>query len=254
MSTDKTVSIYGYGRFGTFWGDLLAQSFRVKVFSRRGLQPQEVSSGLEICSKEEIFDCDALFFCVAINSLEEVLRDSAPYCQPNTIFFDTCSVKMLPSKWMQDLLPKGSRIITSHPMFGPDSYQQTDRHLPMVMCDISAGRKQFDCWADYFTTLTLEIVKMTPEEHDRMTAYSQGITHFIGRVLGDLQLQPSSIDTHGYKQLLKIIEQTCNDSRQLFLDLQNYNPYAEEMLGHLNQSIETVSCALHENNKTLLRK
>ena len=139
-------------------------------------------------------------------------------------------------------------------MFGPDSYQQTERQLPMVMCDISAGTDLFNSWAAYFSSLSLQVKKMTPEEHDKMTASSQGITHYIGRVLGDLQLQPSTIDTHGYKQLLKIIEQTCNDSRQLFLDLQNYNPYAEEMLQNLNQSIEKISQALTENNKSLLRK
>ena len=131
---------------------------------------------------------------------------------------------------MKEYLPPESKIIATHPMFGPDSYQQTERQLPMVMCNISAGTEVFESWAAYFSTLSLKIEKMTPEEHDKMTACSQGITHYIGRVLGDLQLQPSSIDTHGYKQLLKIIEQTCNDSRQLFLDLQNYNPYAEETL------------------------
>ena len=252
MSKDKVVSIYGYGRFGKFWANLLSRSFKVKVFSRRGLEPQEVTPGVKCCSMEELFDCDALFYCVAISALKTVLTESAPYCRPNTIFFDTCSVKMEPSRWMLEFLPEGSKIIATHPMFGPDSYQQTTRHLPMVMCDVSAGIEQFDCWADYFATLSLQVVRMTPEEHDRLTAYSQGITHYIGRILGDLQLQPSTIDTHGYKQLLKIIEQTCNDSPQLFLDLQNYNPFAEQMLIDLNHSIEKIGRALSENDKLLL--
>lgn len=93
---------------------------------------------------------------------------------------------------------------------------------------------------------------MSPEEHDEMTAYSQGITHYVGRVLADLELRPTPIDTHGYKVLLDIIKQTCNDSRQLFLDLQNYNPYAGEMLDRLAGSIGTVRSALAENDKDLL--
>ena len=254
MNTGKTVSIYGYGRFGKFWADLLKENFQVKVFSRRGLQSQEVSPDLEICDEKEIYNCDAIFYCVAISALQDVLKEAKPHCSQETVFFDTCSVKVLPARWMKEHLPKGSRIIATHPMFGPDSYQQTERQLPMVMCNISAEKELCNSWANYFSSLSLQIQNMTPEEHDKMTASSQGITHYIGRVLGDLQLQPSPIDTHGYKQLLKIIEQTCNDSRQLFLDLQNYNPYANEILENLNQSIEKISQALTENNKTLLRK
>jgi prephenate dehydrogenase len=254
MNTGKTVSIYGYGRFGKFWADLLKENFHVKVFSRRGLKNQDVSPGIEICDEKEIYNCDAIFYCVAISALQDVLKEAKSYCRRETVFFDTCSVKMLPTKWMKEYLPPGSRIIATHPMFGPDSYQQTERQLPMVMCNISAETELFNSWADYFSKLSLQIEKTTPEEHDKMTACSQGITHYIGRILGDLQLQPSSIDTHGYKQLLKIIEQTCNDSRQLFLDLQNYNPYAKETLQNLNQSINKISQALTENDKTLLRK
>ena len=253
MKAEKTVSIYGYGRFGKFWADLLSRDFHVKAYSRRGLQNKEVSPGIEICDKKEIYNCDAIFYCVAISALQGVLEEATVYCRKETIFFDTCSVKMLPARWMQELLPAGSRIIATHPMFGPDSFQQTERELPMVMCDISAGTEIFTSWADYFSSLPFQVKIMTPEEHDQKTASSQGITHYIGRVLGDLQLQPGSIDTHGYKQLLKIIEQTCNDSRQLFLDLHNYNPYAEPMLQRLNQSIEKIGQALKKNDKTLLR-
>ncbi len=254
MNAGKTVSIYGYGRFGKFWADILSLDFQVKVFSRRGLQDQEVNPGITICDKEEIYDCDAIFYCVAISALQDVLKEARPHCRQDTVFFDTCSVKMLPARWMQELLPTGSRIIATHPMFGPDSYDRTERELPMVMCDISAGPELFDSWAAYFSSRPLQVIKMTPEEHDRKTACSQGITHYIGRVLGDLQLEPGTIDTHGYKQLLKIIEQTCNDSRQLFIDLHNYNPYAEQMLQNLNKSIERVSQALQENDSTILRR
>lgn len=250
--SDKTVSVYGYGRFGKFWADILAQEFHVKAFSRRGLQPEEVSSGIEISDEHGIFDCDAIFFCVAICSLEEVLKKSLPYFQQGTVYFETCSVKVLPATWMKKYLPEGSNIIATHPMFGPDSYHQTARKLPMVMCNISATREIFERWSLYFSRQSLKVELMTPEEHDELTAYSQGITHYVGRVLADLKLQPTPIDTHGYKVLLDIIEQTCNDSRQLFLDLQNYNPYARKMLARLDESIARISLALEQNNKNLL--
>ncbi len=243
MST-KIVSVYGYGRFGKVWADILAENFQVKVFSRRGLKSEEVSPGIEIVDERGIYDCDALFFCVAISSFEEVLKKSVRFCNKETVFFDTCSVKVFPAKWMEKYLPEGSTIIATHPMFGPDSYLQTERKLPIVICNVNADAETIEEWEGYFKSKSLQVEIMTAEKHDEMTAYSQGITHYVGRVLADLNLQPTLIDTLGYKKVLEVMEQTCNDSWQLFLDLQNYNPYGEKMRASLHESIERVNLSL----------
>ncbi|NNK93823.1 MAG: prephenate dehydrogenase/arogenate dehydrogenase family protein [Desulfobacterales bacterium] len=244
---DKVISVYGYGRFGKLWADILAQNFRVKVFSRRGLTQKEVSPGIEIVNEKELFDCDALFFCVAISAYREVLKKSIPYAKKNTVFFDTCSVKVFPASWMTELLPAGCRIIATHPMFGPDSYLRADRGLPMVMCNITADPETFDNWVNYFSSKSLQVEVMTVQMHDEMTAYSQGITHYVGRLLADLELAPTRTDTLGYEMLLKVMGQTCNDSWQLFLDLQSYNPYTQKMREDLNKSIAKINSALIEN-------
>lgn len=245
----KIVSVYGYGRFGKLWADILAKSFQVKVYSRRGLHPEEVNPGIEIADSKEIFVCDALFFCVAISAFEDLLQDCAALCGKETVFFDTCSVKVLPARWMQTWLPEGSEIIATHPMFGPDSYLKTEKKLPMVMCNISARQETFNYWADYFSSLSMRVESMSAEEHDQMTAYSQGITHYVGRLFADLQLQPTRIDTLGYQTLLEVMAQTCNDSWQLFLDLQSYNPYSKRMRDDLQKSIDNINKALRHNGK-----
>lgn len=236
----KVISVYGYGRFGKLWANILAKDFKVKVYTRRGLTNDEVDEGIEISSKEDIFDCDALFFCVAISSLEEVLIDSKKYFKENCLYFDTCSVKVEPANWMKKHVPSKSQIIATHPMFGPDSYLSTDDNLPMVMCNINAQVNVFEEWSNYFSTKKMDVEIMTVEEHDEMVAYSQGITHYVGRVLADLNLGPSAIDTLGYRKLLEIIEQTCNDTWQLFVDLQKYNPYTKKMRESLHESIEKI--------------
>ncbi|MGW8192957.1 MAG: prephenate dehydrogenase/arogenate dehydrogenase family protein [Desulforhopalus sp.] len=243
----KVVSVYGYGRFGRLWADILARDFRVKVFSRRGLEQSEVSPGLEIADHREIFACDVLFFCVAISSLKEVLLQSAPWCSSNTLFFDTCSVKVFPAAWMMEYLPEGCEIIASHPMFGPDSYRQADRPLPIVLCNVSAAAQTLARWIDYFTARSMRVELMSAEEHDEMTAYSQGITHYMGRLFAELRLHPTKIDTLGYEKLLEVMGQTCNDSWQLFTDLQNFNPYSKKMRGDLQESIHRLNSLLDNN-------
>lgn len=242
--TAKTVSVYGYGRFGKLWADILAEDFLVQVYSRHGVQPEEVSGNIKITDEKEIFNCDALFFCVAISSFEEVLKKSRDFCQEKSVFFDTCSVKVNPVGWMKEHLPDGSKIIGTHPMFGPDSYPQAAEKLALVMSNISVESETFAEWTDYFCSKSLQVEVMSAEQHDQMAAYSQGITHYMGRVFADLQLEPSSIDTHGYKKLLEVMAQTCNDSWQLFLDLQRYNPYAQKMRQDLQASLMKVNRAL----------
>jgi prephenate dehydrogenase len=240
----NTVSVYGYGRFGKFWADLLKKDFHVKVYSRRGLKPDEVSEGVEITNLEDLHNCDAIFYCVAISSFEQVLINSKSFCRKETLFFDTCSVKMEPVRWMKTHLPQGSKIIATHPMFGPDSYSSSQTKLPMVMSNVSVSDTEFEEWTSFFAKLNLAIEIMAPETHDEIVAYSQGITHYIGRVLSDLNLQPTSISTLGYSKLLEIIQQTCNDSWQLFIDLQRFNPFTKKMRIDLHQSIEKIYSSL----------
>jgi prephenate dehydrogenase len=95
-------------------------------------------------------------------------------------------------------------------------------------------------WKETFASLGLRVVQMSAEEHDREAAFTQGITHVIGRVLKDMDLQPSPIATVGYKKLLEIVDQTCNDPWQLFLDLQQYNPYTRQMRQKLQNSFQRI--------------
>jgi len=50
--------------------------------------------------------------------------------------------------------------------------------------------------------------------------------HFIGRGLTKLNLQPQPISTPDYASLLRMNSMVQNDTWQLFLDMQKYNPYA----------------------------
>ncbi len=222
-----TIGVYGLGRFGTYWASLLSQKFRVIGYSRSA--KQKLPEGITFVSKEEIVQADALFMCVSISSFEDVITDIAPMLTPGTTIIDTCSVKVHPAKVMQQILPKQVHSIASHPMFGPDSGKDGTEGLPMVMYPVTADERNFEYWKSVFLSYGMQVIEMSPDEHDHQAAYTQGVTHFIGRVLQDLHLPQSRIATMGYRKLLEIIEQTCNDPIQLFYDLQRYNPYTGEM-------------------------
>ena len=51
-------------------------------------------------------------------------------------------------------------------------------------------------------------MEMSPDQHDQMAAKTQGVTHFLGRMLKEYGIRKTSIDTQGFLDLLDLVEQT----------------------------------------------
>ena len=92
----------------------------------------------------------------------------------------------------------------------------------------------------------LRVLQMLPADHNREAAATQGVAHMIGRVLSELDLAASPIATIGYQKLVELVEQTCNDSQQLFLDLQRYNPFTADMRRRLEEALALVTRQLDQ--------
>jgi prephenate dehydrogenase len=215
-----TVGVYGLGRFGSFWAGLLSRACDVRAASRDARHP--VPEGVRRVSEEELFKLPVVFLCVAISAMEEVLARVSGMLSSEALVMDTCSVKVYPLALMEKALPSAVSILGTHPMFGPDSGRHGISGLPMILCPS----------------------RIDQDEHDREAAFTQGVAHYIGRVLSDLGVRPSSIATMGYEKLLEIVEQTCNDPWQLFLDLQRYNPHTREMRERLKKSLDSIMEAI----------
>jgi hypothetical protein len=99
-----------------------------------------------------------------------------------------------------------------------------------------SSNDEFEFWQQYFANKGLQVIEMTADEHDRLAADSQGVTHFVGRILGEFGFEGSKIDTLGARKLLEIKTQVCNDTWQLFVDLQTYNPHTRAMRVRLSEA------------------
>lgn len=236
------VGVYGLGRFGRFWAETLGTRFEVYGYSRT---PKAIASRhFTLTTYEGLLSCDVIILCVSISAVEEVARSLARDLSPSTLVMDTCSVKTYPLEVLSRTLPDGIDILGTHPMFGPDSAREGIAGLPIVLTPCRVTEEVSSFWEETFREMGLSVHRMTAEEHDREAAYTQGITHFVGRVLGELHLEDSPIATVGYRKLLEIREQTCNDPWQLFLDLQHYNPYTRRMREDLAQAFTRILAVL----------
>ena len=232
----KKAGIIGYGRFGRVLADLLTNKYEVRVYDIEAVDNDE---GVEICSLLEVLECILVFIAVPIRSFEEVIKEIATYKLYNTTIIDVCSVKVYPVEIMEKHLPDHVGIIASHPHFGPDSYSPF-RELKATICLVRDVYKRINDVKEIFESQSIRTIDMTSDEHDRIAASSQGVTHFIGRALNESGIRSTNMNTMGFNELLGVIEQTCNDSWDLFKDLQRYNPYTNDMIDKLVGTIKKI--------------
>ena len=229
----KKAGIIGYGRFGKVLADLLKKQYEVNIYD------PENKSGESSKSMEEVLECVLVFVAVPINVFEEVIQEISKYMLYNTTIIDVCSVKVYPVEIMEKHLSDHVGIIACHPHFGPDSYSPF-RELKTTLFPVRDKYKRFAELKEFFEDQSIRTIELSPDEHDKMAASSQGITHFIGRVLNEAGVVSTQINTLGFNELLRVIEQTCNDSWDLFRDLQKYNPYTNEMIDSLVDTIGKI--------------
>ncbi len=239
-----TVGVIGYGRFGQFWANILSSNYDVIVTDSEDLAQQAEQSGVRFAlSLDDLCaEASSIFLCVPISQIEATVRDLSRCLKPGTTVLDTCSVKSYPARVMGEMLVnlEDIEMIATHPMFGPDSGKKQLKGLPIVMWPLTGKSKIYEQWQGFFSELGLIVIEMSPDEHDQLAANSQGITHYVGRVLGEMELAKTPIDTSGYKTLLNTIELTCNDTWELFHDLQRFNPFTQDMRLRLETAFDRV--------------
>ena len=229
------VSIIGFGRFGAMLHSLLSKGFEVDVYDKNPIDNSEVNE----VSFEEVLKNDTIFIAVPIRDFEDLVINISSKIQSGKTIIDVCSVKVFPKQVMIDNLPAETDIIATHPLFGPDSLK--DSGSVMTMEAVRDSSERYNFWKNYFESQNITIEEISAEEHDMMAARSQGLTHFVGRVIDDFGTNQTRIDTERYKALHKLVSQTCNDTWDLFEDIQNYNPYTEKMISELNGSFKKIS-------------
>ena len=240
----KSVGVIGLGRFGKVLVNILQKGYTIYAYDIHDKTPM---SNVSFCSLDKVLEERVIFIAVPIRSFDSLIKEISTKLKPGTTLIDVCSVKSYPVDVMLKYTNTKIGVIATHPMFGPDSFS-TNTKLKMMMHNVRDINNQFLIWSDYFSNQGIEIIEMSPDEHDRLAARSQGITHFLGRMLKQFGIQKTQIDTQGFKDLLDLVDQTCNDTWDLYTDLQLYNPHTLDTITELRKSTESLDKQLREIN------
>ena len=238
----NSVGIIGFGRFGKVLANILQKGFYIKAYD---LNPNDGFHGVEFIELKSVLKEKVVFISVPIRHFESVILEISSKLNDGTTIIDVCSVKKHPVDIMEANLPDNVGIIATHPMFGPDSFRSNNR-LKMMMNNTRDVHGQFNFWRRFFKDQGIQVMEMSPDQHDHMAAQTQGVTHFLGRMLKEFGIKKTAIDTQGFRDLLDLVDQTCNDTWELYADLQLYNPYTKKMIKNLKESTDTLDNRLKE--------
>ena len=164
-----------------------------------------------------------------LQSAEGLTRRIKGLLRPDALVADVCSVKESPVRAMRRHLPKTVSLLGTHPNFGPDSGADSLKGLKIVLCRVRMKDSDYLRAKRALRGAGLEIVEMTPREHDRRMAQGLVLKHFIGRGLAAYGAKTTGVDTEGYKSLLRIRETVEHDSWRLFKDMNRFNAFAAPM-------------------------
>lgn len=234
----KKVTIIGFGRFGKTLYELLKNDFAVTIYRR---QLERITDFPITTDLKKAYESEVIFYAVPIQTFATIIEEHKQFFRSDHILIDVLSVKTYPAKiFEKHLTDSKTQALLTHPLFGPDSTKNGFEKLPIVMDQFLTDNETYAFWKKYFAKKQLQVIELSAEKHDKLAASSQGLTHFIGRLLQETNMEKAMIDTVGATKLLEVKEQTCNDTWELFMNLQHYNPYTKSMRIKLGEAYDKL--------------
>jgi len=244
-----TIGIIGFSRFGQLLAKILKPYAEVNVYNRSDKSDIAKELGVGYASLEEVCQSDWIFFSVAMSATEDLIKKAAPLIKKGALVMDVCSVKVLPAKWLQEHISKDNEIMATHPMFGPDSAKDGTKGLQWILCPLRISDESLNKFTQILNQLEVKIIETTSEDHDKQASVSLAMVHFIGRGLEEFGMHELKISSLGFERLLKVNETVTNDSWQLFIDMQKYNPYTKEIRQKLIDSLKNINQKVEAEQK-----
>ena len=222
----ETLGLIGVGAFGSLAATHLAPFFDLVLHdATRDVSLLSREIGARAGSLAVAAGCAIVLLAVPVQKIRLTLLEIAPFLNQGALVLDVASVKIKPIEAMLDLLPPSVSIVGTHPLFGPQSGKNGIADLNIVLCDVRGGRG--DEVARFCTDkLGLHSFMVTPEEHDRETAYVQGLTHMLAKIVVLMDLPPMRFPTKTYELMQQMVEMVRYDSDDLFRAIERENPFA----------------------------
>ncbi len=235
----RALVVGGKGGMGSWIARFLrGQGHRVTVFD-----PDPSSSDFpEVDSMEDAAgEADLILVAVPMSACAEVLGELARLSVGGVVA-EMCSLKGHLLAHMEDLRSNGLRLVSFHPLFGPDVRMLSG--CTIVFCE--EGRDEdLQIVRGLFAETSARLVDMPSEEHDRRMNLVLGLSHLANLVFARA-LTHSSVDAAKlaevagitFKKQLGTTHEVAAENPNLYFEIQALNRLTPETGKWLRRSLD----------------
>jgi len=176
---------------------------------------------------------------VAIGRLVGTLR-------PDALIADTLSVKstVVPALHAAAMIAGEAEALSLNPMFAPALGFAGHPVASVVVRDGQRGR----ALCDLIEQWGARVVTVTADQHDRVSAASQALTHAaviaFGAALAELDVDMADLDRMGpppHTALLSLLARIASGTPEVYWDVQAANPYAPAARRALSRGVSQLA-------------
>ena len=267
MKAIHSVGIVGLGLIGGSMARSIKKHTIATVYGS-DLDPEAMALATDAgaidapLTRETLQECDILLIAIAPRSLVKWVEDHADAIPTTTILVDLCGVKRYIYKHIAPLAREnGFLYVGGHPMAGKEvsGFANSDRELyrdaSMILCpDESADEESIDTLKAFFLSLGFgEIVFSTPEEHDRIIAYTSQLAHAASSayIKSPTSRQRMGFTAGSYKDMTRVARLDPEMWTQLFMVNRDH------MIDELQELVDNLTGyldALKADDPKLLKK
>ncbi len=271
MKLIRTVGIVGLGLIGGSMARSVKKHTIADVYGY-DLDPKAMDLALTDgaidapLTAENLPDCDLLMIAVPPHALVEWVRDHADLIPKETILVDLCGVKRYIRNNVAPIAAKkGFPYVGGHPMAGKEvaGFTNSDAELyqdaSMILCpeDTIDADTLGTLKAFYLSLGFDEIVFSTPEEHDRIIAYTSQLAHATSSayIKSPTSRQRMGFTAGSYKDMTRVARLDPEMWTQLLLaNRDNMVRELQELVDNLDAYLDALKADDHEQLKKLFEE
>ena len=229
------IAIVGAGAMGRWFANFAKQSgWEVTVSDVDKRKAERVGEELGVrvarTNLEAAADADAVLVAVPIARTPEVIEELAGGLRRGALLMDIASAKSHVVATMEKLNTRKLELVSLHPLFGPGA--STLRGKTFVSVGVSP-RAKFREFKRHLVSLGAQVVEMDAEEHDRLMAVTQALTHFV--LVAYVVALRSMKESRGaerlrapmFAALLELGKATLAVNPELYGEVQVFNKYSQ---------------------------
>ena len=246
-SEKSALIIGGNGKMGQWFGRFLNnQGFKVDISDINYHNENNVD--YQNCE----LHYDYIIVAAPIAASAKIIKNLTKL-QPQGIVLDVGSIKSPLKLPLMQLVDSGCKVVSIHPMFGPDIKLLSNKHV--IFIDLGDTESVLKV-KELFKPTMVEQIDMQLEDHDRLVAYILGLSHVINIAFmsvlsesGEAADTLSQLSSTTFDAQLSIGENVVSENPHLYFEIQKLNNYSKSTLNALGDAVQRIITVVNNNQE-----